>query len=63
MIGYQVGSSNTIVIYYNLDSLVRAVDILTGDFKKAVEVASWAELATIGDVYEDDDFLVTIVEK
>jgi hypothetical protein len=35
---------------------------ITGDEPTAIEVASWSELASIGEIYETDTFLVKVVE-
>lgn len=63
MIGYRIDENKPIVtIIYNLDNLLSDIEGLTGDTALAIEVMSWAELASIGDVYEHDDFTVEIVE-
>ena len=39
-----------------------AVVDITDNHELACEIAGWAELATIGEIYEDDDIIAEIVD-
>lgn len=36
---------------------------ITNSWEKGIEAESWCELASIGEVYEDEDFTITVVEE
>lgn len=46
------------------DWLYRKIESITGDSKVAIEVASWGELAVLGDVYllDEYDLKITVSE-
>ncbi len=43
--------------------VVEFVYSLTGSWEKGIEAESWCELAAVGEVYEDDDFTVTVIDE
>lgn len=36
---------------------------ITNDLETAIDVSSWCELASVGEVYEHDEFTVEIIEE
>lgn len=60
-IGWEVKKDGGITITVkDLDDLFNIIDEQT-DEETAIEVESWAELATVGEVYEIRDFVIEVV--
>ena len=47
----------------NFESVRDKILFITNNPETAIEVSSWCELATVGEVYEHDEFTVEIIEK
>lgn len=43
--------------------MAEAIYGITNSWEKGIEAESWCELASIGEVYEDDDFTITVVDE
>lgn len=46
----------------DFDKVYRLIMFITGCHLTSSNVASWCELASVGEIYEDEKFTVTIVE-
>ena len=46
----------------NIMGVYDAVVDITGSDELACDLAGWAELATVGEIYEDDDIIAEIVD-
>lgn len=61
-IGWEVGKDGEIaVVIDNPESLFDMVRKLT-DQETAIEVDGWAELATVGEVYEIKDIVIEVID-
>ena len=43
--------------------MAEAIYDITNSWEKGIEAEAWCELASIGEVYEDDDFTITVVDE
>ena len=61
---YKVKSKTSPVVFVekNPDLVYDSVERITGDEVLAIEASSWADLATNGDVYESELFVVEVIE-
>ena len=56
---------STVTRYANegdFESVIDKILFITNDIETAINVSSWCELASVGEVYEHDEFTVEIIE-
>ena len=46
----------------DFECVIDNILFITNDFETAINVSSWCELASVGEVYEHDEFTVEIIE-
>ena len=55
------GESNGISTKWPED-VYNIIENITGDERESIEASEWCEQAEIGDTYEKDEFVITVVE-
>lgn len=65
MIKYKITNLKTKVahIVTTLNFIYDYIERISGDELLAIDVFSWCELATVGEVYETDTFAVEIIDE
>ena len=56
---------STVTRYANegdFENVIDKVLLITNNVETAINVSSWCELASVGEVYEHDEFTVEIIE-
>ena len=46
----------------DFENIIDKILFITSDLETAINVSSWCELASVGEVYEHDEFTVEIIE-
>lgn len=64
VIKYRITNTKTQTAYItsDADSVYGYVEKISGDEWEAIEASSWADIASVDDTYERDDFTVEVIE-
>lgn len=63
MIGFTIrqGESNITTTVFSSSMVFDLIYKIMKDERLAIEVSSWSEVASVGDIYETDNFIVEVI--
>jgi len=65
MIGWRIKAADSefALTMYKEDDIYNEIVRISGDEELAIEVCGWADVAIVGTEFEDDKFIVEVVEN